>query len=98
MTVTPWVVGQTAPIWSLTWPNLDLTGATVTARISVGGTPAAAAGVITVTWAKQGAFTFAPAAGDFATAGTATIQFKAAYAGGVVEYADPFTIAVVAAV
>lgn len=97
MTVSPWVVGQTAPAWALTWENINLTGATVTGRISIGGVAANAAGTITVTYPLEGGFTFAPTAGDFATAGTATIQFKASYGGGVVEYSDPFTVQVVAA-
>jgi hypothetical protein len=97
MAVSPWVVAQRLPVWALTWPTLDLTGATVTARISVGGVGAAATGTITVIYATAGQFTFAPSAADFATAGAVSVQFLATFSGGLKEYADPITLTVVAA-
>ena len=105
MPLFPWVVGQTHPIWSLTWKDdsgavVDLTGATLSLRIRLGGAGqgVAGGGVITVTNASGGLFTYAPVAGDFPQPGQLDVQFKAVYGDGTVLYHDVLVGPVLAAV
>ena len=105
MAISPIPQGQTHVKLSLTWKDdsnavVDLTGATVTCRISAvpGGTGAAGAGTVTVTGAAAGTLTYAFDATDVATSGDYEIQFKAVYGDGTILYSDPLYYVVTATV
>ena len=106
MGISPWCVGQTRPTWAFTWLDdsknaINLTGATVVLRfcpaatLSEGYTPT---GVVTITNAAAGQFTYAPAVGDFAAAGNYDVQAKATFGDGTVIECDLLQITVNAAV
>ena len=99
--ISPWYLGQTHPAWALTLTNgvspIDLTNATITARLCLeGGSSANGEGVAVVTNSPLGQFTYASSADDFPAVGVYAIQFKAVYEDGSFLYTDPFTINVVA--
>lgn len=106
MGISPWFVGQTRPVWSITWTDdsgtaIDLTGATVTLRFSEYVIPLAgydAQGVVDVTTPLEGKFTYAPAADDFAASGSYTVQAKAVFGDDTVLEADLLFITVEAQV
>ena len=93
--ISPWYAGQTHPTWAVTWPGVDLTGATVTVRFEVGGSAAAGTGTVTLTTPSQGQFTYKPAAADFGNAGFWSGQWKAVFGDGSILFSDPFLITVV---
>lgn len=103
MALSPWYVGQTLPIASLTFQDdggnaLNLTGGTLSVIIhSVSGAASdtAGAGTFNTTNAALGQATYTWAAADVATAGTYTLIFKVTYSGGVV-ICDPITWQVLA--
>ena len=102
MAITPFYVGQTHVKLSLTWQDdsgtaVDLTGATVTCRfLPVHGAGFAGTGTVNVTNAAGGVFTYAFSAGDVATAGDYTLQFKAVYGDSTVNFADPLGLSILA--
>lgn len=75
---------------TITWKDDDgaavtLTGATITGIIDRGGTQTAITGVLTVTGATTGVFTWAYSAADVAQAGSFHVQFRAKYADSLSE-------------
>jgi hypothetical protein len=91
---TPIPQGQTHVLLSLTWKDdtgtaIDLSGATITARIQpLHGTGGASTGAITVVSAPAGTLTYKFATTEVATTGTYQIQFKAVYADATILYHD----------
>jgi len=90
-------------VWSLTWQDdsgaaIDLTGATVTGKISpTGGPSVALAGAITVINAVIGRFDYRVAANEVGTAGNYVIQCIATYPTSDPLMSDPITVTFVAA-
>ena len=81
----------------VTWKRLDgsavdLTGATITARIkNSAGNVAAADGTFTLVSATEGQFRWSYGATDVGTAGEFTVQFKAVFGDTTIEYSYPET-------
>lgn len=104
MAITPWYLGETRPTWSLTWTDdagaaINLTGATVAMRIRQPNTTTApGAGVVNVTNAVAGQFTYAVAALDFPVAGSYTVQASAVYGDGTVLKSDAVIVTVLPSV
>lgn len=80
------VAGGKRPSQIITWADangtvLDLTGATITARIknNATGSTVASDGVFTVTSATAGQFRWDYSTTDVASAGSYTVQFSAAF-------------------
>lgn len=82
------VQGGKRPSQTITWSDqdgtaLDLTGATITARITrPGGEAIAADGTFTLTDAENGQFRWDYGTNDVGTAGTFDVQFNAAFGSG----------------
>lgn len=95
MPISPWVVGQTHPIWQIPWTNesgpVDLTGATVTLWIFTReGTSVQGAGqTLVVGDPRQGNVTYAPLAADSPKAGSFWVALKAVYSDGSILWQQP---------
>lgn len=96
MGISPWIVGQTHPIWYIPWTTdagvaVDLTGATVTMWIFTReGSSVQGAGTCTVlTPTTGGIVTYAPAAADCPKAGTFYVALRAVYADNSVLWQQP---------
>lgn len=81
------IQGAKRPSQEITWTDqdgnaLDLTGATITARINRGGTVTASDGTFTVVTAASGIFRWDYSTADVATAGAFEVQFTAAFGSG----------------
>jgi hypothetical protein len=93
--ISPWVVGQTHPIWQIPWTNesgpVDLTSATVTLWIFTReGASVQGAGVcIVVGNPTQGNVTYASVAADSPKAGSFWVALKAVYGDGSVLWQQP---------
>jgi hypothetical protein len=98
MPISPWYVGQTAPVWTLTWLDdsgnpENITGATITVRMRQGAPVSGAQGVagtgtFNITNGSGGIFTYAVASTDFPNPGLWDLQFKAVLPGGGILYHD----------
>jgi hypothetical protein len=84
---SPWVIGQTHPIWQLPWTDtdgaaVDLTGATLTATIKAEGASASALmkNTPTVFATNPGIVRYVVHATEVAAPGTYLVQFVAAFA------------------
>lgn len=95
MAISPWVVGQTHPIWRIPWTNesgpVDLTGATVTLWIFTReGTSVQGGGVVTVESPPTAGFVdYAPVAGDSPKAGSFWVALKAVFLDSSVLWQQP---------
>ena len=83
---SPWVIGQTHPIWNLPWTDtdgatVDLTDATLTATIRAegAGTSAAMKNTPTVFQANPGIVRYVVHATEVSAPGTYWVQFIATY-------------------
>lgn len=82
------IQGAKRPSQTITWTDedgtaFDLTGATITARITRSGVTTASDGTFTLTSAAAGVFRWDYSTTDVATAGKFTVQFTAAFASGI---------------
>jgi len=84
---SPWVIGQTHPVWQLPWTDtdgaaVDLTGATLTATIKAEGASASAPtkNTPTVFTANPGVVRYVVNATEVSAPGTYLVQFIATYA------------------
>ncbi|SRR5258708_40317116 len=93
--ISPWVVGQTHPIWLIPWTNesgpVDLTGATVTLWILTReGTQTQGAGSLTVqSPPTAGVVNYQPVVADSLKAGSFWVALKAVYGDGTVLWQQP---------
>lgn len=97
--ISPWVVGQTRPSWQIAWTDnrsnaIDLTGATVVVLFNSGSGSVPGAGNVSVTNAKGGLLTYAPATADTPAQGNYQVQLKATYTDGTILYSlqQPFVV------
>lgn len=82
--------GQIITFKRLDGSVVDLTGATITARIKPSsGSVVAADGTFTLTSATEGKFSWTYGTTDVGTAGEFTVQFKATFADTTIEYSYP---------
>ena len=90
------VEGAKKPSQLITWTDLDLTAATITAEIKFGDAAAvASSGAFTVTDAAAGVFRWDYSTADTATAGYHTVQFTATFVGDptpAISRAEAFTV------
>jgi hypothetical protein len=104
MPITPWYIGATRPTWQFTWTDddghpVDLTAATVTVRLGkVGQSGYPGSGMVTVTNAAAGQFTYAVSLADLPAEGPYSIQVTATYPDTTVLRSDPVSLRVLAAV
>jgi hypothetical protein len=99
--ISPWVAGQTLPVWQETWTDdsdnpENLTGATVTLLIlPPGGTAPSnevtGTGTVVLTAPTLGQFTYAVAATDFTSTGSYSVRWRAVYSSGTL-YSDSANI------
>ena len=103
MTLSPWVIGQTHPVWALTWQDdtgnpVDLTAATITGKIAPpSGASVALKNTPAIITANIGRFNYSVAANEVAVAGTYMVQFIATFPTTDPLYSDPISIDFVAA-
>jgi hypothetical protein len=103
MGITPLFVGATHIPLAVTALDdsgnaINLTGATITARIYQNGTAAPGAGTVVVVNATAGTFTYQFASGDLPAAGTYELQFKILFGDGTFVLLDTTQFQVLAAV
>jgi hypothetical protein len=93
--ISPWVVGQTHPVWKIPWTNesgpVDLTGATVTMWIFTReGQATQGQGQVTIpSPPTAGDVNYAPAAADSPKAGNFWVALKAVFGDGSVLWQQP---------
>jgi hypothetical protein len=107
--LSPWIIGQTHPIWALTFQDdtgavIDITGTTLSGRIAPQlfatdiGPGVALKNLPTVVNGPTGRFNYAVAVNEVASPGMYVIQFIATYTDGTVAYNDPIPVQFTSAV